>query len=169
MAGATTPGASGPAQIYYDPQTGRPYYIQNPTEDNFASNIFNAIGADKGWAQLNQKVYLDNFGFQPAQMAQQLARQYEAVSSPFAEAINMQGGAGMPMGNAGVSQFLTGNLAIPMQFGVDLPAYESTPFSPGDFAAFMAAQSQGTAKKPIIPVFNPATGTYSGVQTRGTP
>ena len=75
----------------------------------------------------------------------------------------------MPDMGQGVSQFLTGNLAIPMQFGVDLPAYESMQFSPGDFASFMAAQSKGTAKKPIIPVFNPATGTYSGVQAPGTP
>ena len=65
---------------------------------------------------------------------------------------------------AGVSQFLTGQMGIPMQFGVDLPSYETPQFVPGDFANFMRAQQAGTVKSPVIPVFNPDTGTYSSVR-----
>ena len=60
----------------------------------------------------------------------------------------------------GVSQFLTGQMGIPMQFNVDVPSYERMNLTPGDFAKFMKVQSQGTAKKPVIPVFNPVTGDY---------
>lgn len=67
----------------------------------------------------------------------------------------------VPNTGQGVSQFLTGNLAIPMQFGVDLPEFQSMPFNPGDFASFMKAQGGGSAKAPMIPVFDPATGTYT--------
>ena len=65
---------------------------------------------------------------------------------------------------AGVSQFLTGQMGIPMQLGVDLPSYETPQFVPGDFANFMRAQQSGTASNPSIPVFNPETGTYSSVR-----
>ena len=67
----------------------------------------------------------------------------------------------MPSSGAGVSQFLTGNLGIPMQFGVDLPAYNAPQFRPGDFSEFMKIQSQGTPENPVIPVYNPLTGSYN--------
>lgn len=66
----------------------------------------------------------------------------------------------MPSSGAGVSQFLTGNLGIPMQFGVDLPAYNMPQFRPGDFSEFMKIQSRGTPENPVIPVYNPITGGY---------
>jgi hypothetical protein len=76
----------------------------------------------------------------------------------------------MPSSGAGVSQFLTGNLGIPMQFGVDLPAYNMPQFRPGDFSEFMQIQSQGTPENPVIPVYNPQTGGYDspgGISSRG--
>ena len=69
-----------------------------------------------------------------------------------------------PQFGQGVNQFLTGQMGIPMQFGVDVPAYDSYQFSPGDFAAFMKAQGGGSAKSPMIPVFDAATGTYTAYQ-----
>jgi hypothetical protein len=69
----------------------------------------------------------------------------------------------MPSSGAGVSQFLTGQMGIPMQFGVDLPAYETPQYTPGDFQAFVGAQKAG--KNMVgIPVFDPNTGGYSTVQ-----
>jgi len=76
----------------------------------------------------------------------------------------------MPSSGAGVSQFLTGNLGIPMQFGVDLPAYNMPQFRPGDFSEFMKVQSRGTPENPVIPVYNPLTGGYdspSGASSGG--
>jgi hypothetical protein len=69
----------------------------------------------------------------------------------------------------GVSQFLTGQMGIPMQFGVDSPAYEPFKFSPGDFAAFMKAQGGGSSEAPMIPVFDPATGTYTAYKAPALP
>ena len=66
----------------------------------------------------------------------------------------------MPSSGAGVSQYLTGQMGIPMQFGVDLPAYNMPQFRPGDFSEFMKIQSRGTPEKPVIPVYNPLTGGY---------
>ena len=65
---------------------------------------------------------------------------------------------------AGVSQFLTGQMGIPMQFGVDMPSYETPQFMPGDFANFMRAQQAGTTKSPVVPVFNPSTGGYTSMR-----
>jgi hypothetical protein len=39
-------------------------------------------------------------------------------------------------GNFGANRFLTGNMALPMTFGVDVPAYETYSFKPGDFSKF---------------------------------
>ena len=69
---------------------------------------------------------------------------------------------------AGVSQFLTGQMGIPMQFGVDLPQFETTQFMPGDFASFMRSQSRGTSEKPVIPVYNPQTGGYESFAAGGS-
>ena len=77
----------------------------------------------------------------------------------------------IPFGQ-GASQFLTGQMAIPMQFGVDLPSYQTTPFLPGDFASFITTQATRPTKKEStvkIPIFNPATGTYTSVSVAGGP
>jgi len=159
-----------PIQTFVDPQTGALYYDRpapfGPTnfEQIYGLNL----------SQGPERVYLNNFGQQMPSQIQPTKVTAPVVSQLF-EPMNMQnmGGQTAPMGNAGVSQFLTGQMAIPMQFGVDLPAYESTPFVPGDFAAFMAAQ--GSANKNLaksnvsIPVFNPATGTYTAVKAPGVP
>jgi hypothetical protein len=95
---------------------------------------------------------------QPAQPVQQPVQ-----NAYFVPAIQAQNAVpySSPNFGAGVSQFLTGNMAIPMQFGVDIPAYEMPQYTPGNFVDFMNVQKQGTAENPVIPVYNPATGTYS--------
>ena len=68
---------------------------------------------------------------------------------------------------AGVSQFLTGQMGIPMQFGVDMPSYETPQFVPGDFANFMRARDQSFGERSAaIPVFNPSTGTYTAFESK---
>lgn len=60
-------------------------------------------------------------------------------------------------GNFGANRFLTGNMAIPMTFGVDVPAYTPFRMQPGSFENFLAAG--GGEKTP--PIFNPVTRTYT--------
>jgi hypothetical protein len=60
-------------------------------------------------------------------------------------------------GNFGANRFLTGNMALPMTFGVDVPAYTPFQMQPGSFQNFLAAG--GGEKAP--PIFNPATRTYT--------
>jgi hypothetical protein len=68
---------------------------------------------------------------------------------------------------AGVSQFLTGQMGIPMQFGVDMPVYDTPQFTPGDFANFMRARNQSFGdRSAAIPVFNPNTGTYTAFESK---
>jgi hypothetical protein len=72
-----------------------------------------------------------------------------------------------PTFGQGVSQFLTGQMGIPMQFGVDSPAYEPFQFSPGDFAAFMRARDIPIGERSAaIPVFDSATGTYTAYESK---
>jgi hypothetical protein len=59
----------------------------------------------------------------------------------------------------GAARFLTGEMGLPMQFGVDVPAYQPFQMQPGDFRSFMAAQDFSDSKNPVIPVFDPSTGT----------
>lgn len=61
----------------------------------------------------------------------------------------------------GANRFLTGQMGLPMTFNVDVPAYTPFQMQPGDFSSFMAAQDFSDSKNPVIPVFNPSTGTYT--------
>jgi hypothetical protein len=70
----------------------------------------------------------------------------------------------MPQGY-GASRFLTGDTGIPLNYGVDAPAY--TPFSmtPGSFRDFMSIQDFSNSSNPVIPVYDPITRTYIASQT----
>jgi hypothetical protein len=66
----------------------------------------------------------------------------------------------MPEGEMyGAGRFLSGP-SIPMTFNSPVPQYESPTMTPGDFASFVSAIRGGTAEKPVIPVYDSATGTY---------
>jgi hypothetical protein len=67
----------------------------------------------------------------------------------------------------GAARFLTGEMGLPMQFGVDIPTYQPFQMQPGDFASFVATQDFRKAKNPVIPVFDPTTGGYIGMRTGG--
>jgi len=67
----------------------------------------------------------------------------------------------------GVNQFLTGQMGVPMQFVVDVPSYERVVFNPGDFANFMRARATEVGERSAaIPVFDPATGTYTAYESK---
>jgi hypothetical protein len=89
---------------------------------------------------------------QPAQapMPQVTPEMIQAILASQAQPTMMQPGFG-------ANRFLTGEMGLPMQFGVDVPAFTPFQMQPGDFSSFLAAQS----KKNPAPVFNPSTGTYS--------
>jgi hypothetical protein len=90
---------------------------------------------------------------------QQLAKMFPGIQQQFAQPVM----PAMPQGDIyGAARFLGGDLAIPMSFNVDVPAYERMNMTPGSFQNFMAAQSVKAPKgAATIPVFNPATGTYT--------
>lgn len=69
----------------------------------------------------------------------------------------------------GANRFLTGQMGIPMTFGVDVPAYTPFQMQPGDFSSFMAVQDFSDSKNPVIPVFNPSTRTYQAVRSTPAP
>jgi hypothetical protein len=78
----------------------------------------------------------------------------QAIIASQAQPVAMQRGLG-------AARFLTGEMGLPMQFGVDVPAYQPFQMQPGDFMSFMAAQDFSDSKNPVIPVFDPSTGTYT--------
>lgn len=69
----------------------------------------------------------------------------------------------------GANRFLTGQMGIPMIFGVDVPAYTPFQMQPGDFRSFMSAQDFSDSKDPVIPVFNPSTRTYQAARSKPAP
>jgi hypothetical protein len=112
-----------------------------------------------GLSNLEDKVYQRNNSqpsvVVPAMLAQDMVP-YRAV--PY--------NAGL---NQGVAQFLTGSTPIPMQFGVNVPAYENFAFNPGDFSRFMQAMNSPIGEGSVgIPVYNPATGTYTTYESKSS-
>lgn len=70
-----------------------------------------------------------------------------------------------PIQGLGAARFLTGNVPIPMEFGVPQTEYRTYQFQPGPYKQFVEALDFSDPKNPVIPVYNPQTGMYEAVSS----